>query len=39
MDHVIAQGFAEDPMRGYAAAVDDIPNLSQQLSKTLALLT
>ena len=35
MDHVIAQGFAEDAMRSYATLVPDVAALTLRLRETL----
>jgi hypothetical protein len=35
MDHVIAQGFAEEEMRSYATLVDTMSDLTQHLRETL----
>ena len=35
MDHVIAQGFAEEAMRSYATLVDTMSDLTQHLRETL----
>jgi uncharacterized protein (TIGR00730 family) len=35
-DHVIAQGFAEDSMRGYSALVDDVDALADRLRAALS---
>jgi uncharacterized protein (TIGR00730 family) len=37
IDHVIAQGFAEDAMRGYATVVDDMAALALRLREALPL--
>ncbi len=39
VDHVIDQGFAEAPMRGYATVVDDVAALALRLRETLAAPT
>ncbi len=36
MDHVIAQGFAEDAMKGYSTLVADMPALAARLRAALA---
>ncbi|MFY8147276.1 MAG: LOG family protein, partial [Rhodobacter sp.] len=35
VDHVIDQGFAEAPMRGYATVVDDVAALALRLREAL----
>jgi uncharacterized protein (TIGR00730 family) len=37
LDHVIAQGFAEDPMRRYATLVPDVATLADSLRTALAV--